>query len=75
MLTRPDTMVRRVDRSPASIQTLERKARQLRATCVRMAFDGREGHLTSALSCIDLLVALYAGWLRYDAAEIGRAHV
>jgi transketolase len=29
-----------------------------------MAFLGREGHLTSALSCVDILVALYSGWLR-----------
>jgi transketolase len=28
-----------------------------------MAYDGREGHLSSALSCTDLLVALYNGWL------------
>lgn len=36
----------------------------MRATVVRMAHDGREGHLKSALSCLDLLVVLYAGWLR-----------
>jgi transketolase len=29
-----------------------------------MAHDGREGHLSSSLSCIDLLVALYHHWLR-----------
>ena len=46
-----------------SIPQMEEKARQIRATCVQMAFDGHEGHLSSALSCIDLLVALYSGWL------------
>ena len=50
-------------RSPASIAQLEQKARKVRASCVQMAFDGREGHLSSALSCTDLLVALYNGWL------------
>lgn len=29
-----------------------------------MAHDGREGHLSSALSCVDILVALYNRWLR-----------
>lgn len=46
-----------------SVSQLEEKARRIRATCVQMAFDGREGHLSSALSCTDLLVALYNGWL------------
>jgi transketolase len=50
-------------KSPASISRLEEKARQIRATCVQMAFDAHEGHLSSALSCTDLLVALYNGWL------------
>jgi transketolase len=35
----------------------------MRATCLAMAFLGREGHLTSALSCVEILVALYSGWL------------
>jgi transketolase len=46
------------------IAILQRQARRVRATCVAMAFLGREGHLTSALSCVDILVALYSGWLR-----------
>lgn len=29
-----------------------------------MAHDGKEGHLSSALSCVDVLVALYNYWLR-----------
>ena len=49
---------------------LARIARRVRATCVRMAFDGKEGHLTSALSCVDILVALYHGWLRVDPARV-----
>ena len=49
------------------LQNLERKARRIRATCIQMARDGKEGHLSSALSCVDILVALYcSGWLRVD---------
>lgn len=47
---------------------LRRRARRLRATCIRMAHDGREGHLKSTLSCIDLLAVLYSGWLRVSPA-------
>lgn len=43
---------------------LEKKARALRATCVQLAHDAKENHLNGALSCIDILVALYDGWLR-----------
>ncbi len=49
--------------SSLTIQDLERTAKRLRATCVQMAHDGREGHLNGALSCMDLLVALFYGWL------------
>lgn len=52
--------------SSLSIQDLERKAKCLRATCVQMAHDGREGHLNGALSCMDLLVALFYGWLKIN---------
>lgn len=45
------------------ITYLEQKARQLRATCIQLAHNGGEGHLSSALSCIDILVALYYCWL------------
>ena len=48
----------------ASVPTLEERARLVRATCVDMAHNGKEGHLSSALSCVDILVALYGGWLR-----------
>jgi len=52
-----------------SIQDLEGKAKRLRATCVQMAHDGREGHLNGALSCMDLLVALFNGWLEINPDE------
>ena len=53
----------------AGIELLERKARQARATVVQMACDGKEGHLSSSLSCVDVLVALYNGWLRVEPDE------
>ena len=46
------------------IASLEEKARRIRATCVRMAFDSGIGHLGSALSCVEGLLALFHGWLR-----------
>lgn len=48
---------------PPNLHFLQRKARALRATCVQLAHDGREGHLNGALSCIDILIALYYHWL------------
>lgn len=48
------------------IAQLEKVARQLRSTCLQMAFNAKEGHITSALSCVDILVALYYEWLRID---------
>ena len=38
-------------------------ARQLRRHVVRMSHEGRAPHLGSSLSCIDILVAAYWGWL------------
>jgi transketolase len=58
-------------RCATNIPQLEEKARQIRATCVQMAFDAREGHLSSALSCTDLVVALYSGWLNVSPDEPG----
>jgi transketolase len=54
----------RLQANPQQITELTARAARLRATCVQMAHDGREGHLSSALSCIDVLTALYHHWLR-----------
>ena len=48
----------------------ERLARRIRATCVQMARLGGEGHLSSALSCVDILVALFDGWLRVSPTSL-----
>ena len=42
---------------------LEMKTREIRATCLQMAHDSGEGHLSSALSYVDVLVALYYTWM------------
>ncbi|HBE03260.1 MAG: hypothetical protein A2096_15215 [Spirochaetes bacterium GWF1_41_5] len=53
---------------------LKKQAAKIRATCVQMAFDARESHLSSALSCTDLLAVLYGGFLRGTAekSNLGR---
>jgi transketolase len=57
-------MMNRKDRP--DISALERLTREARATCVQMAYDGREGHLSSSMSQAGILVALYNAWLRVD---------
>ena len=52
------------EKSKVDLAHLAKKSRQIRATCVQMAHDAKEGHLSSALSCADLLVALYNYWLK-----------
>ena len=46
-----------------SVNELEKKARELRATCIQMSFDSKEGHLSSSLSYVDILVVLYYKFL------------
>ncbi|MBI5210949.1 MAG: transketolase [Elusimicrobia bacterium] len=59
---------RRVGNRAMLKASLGDKARQIRATCVQMAYDGKMGHLGSALSCVDAIVALYHDWLRVSPA-------
>ena len=51
---------------------LEARARAVRRATVRMAHDGKTPHVGSALSCADLLVALYFYAMRVDP-HAGRA--
>ncbi len=46
------------------IPFLEKKAREIRATCIQIAHDGKVGHLGSAFSCVEGIVALYYHWLK-----------
>lgn len=50
----------------ASIDSLERVARRIRLRLIRMSCDAQSAHLGGALSCVDLLVALYWDVLRID---------
>lgn len=52
-----------------TIKELQNKARQIRATCIQMAHDAGEGHVQGALSCVDILVALYNGFLRNEPRD------
>lgn len=45
------------------VHRLQETARRIRATCIQLAHDGKEGHLNGALSSVDILLALYGGWL------------
>lgn len=58
--TNHQTLKRRVK---SSVANLESTARMIRATTLQMACDGGEGHLSSALSYADVIVALHGGWL------------
>ncbi len=58
-----------MNHGPVDVSSLERKARQVRATCIQMSHDGKEGHLSSALSCVDLVVALYHRFLRVPVVD------
>jgi len=49
---------------------LEKLAARVRATCIKMAFDARETHVSSALSCVDILTVLFGNYLNYyDGAK------
>jgi transketolase len=53
------------------IEHLQKIADELRKTIVKINAATGEGHITSSLSCIDLLTALYFGnVLRYDSGDI-----
>ena len=49
--------------SMVDIPFLEKKASEIRATCVQVSFDGKVGHLGSALSCVEGILGLYYHWL------------
>jgi transketolase len=61
--------------SPTSphLRELEAHARAVRAATVRLAHEGRTAHVGPALSCVDILVALYFHALRVDPMEPDRA--
>ena len=48
------------------MNSLQNKAREIRATVIQMAHDGKEGHLNGALSCVELLLCLFNDGLNID---------
>jgi transketolase len=56
-----------------NVDNLVTKARQIRASCIQMAFDAQEGHLSSSLGYVDVLVALFYSWLRISPDQPRRA--
>jgi len=44
---------------------LEKMAGRIRATCVKLAFNAGETHVSSALSCVEILTALFGSFLSY----------
>lgn len=56
-----------------SRKDLQQIAGRVRATCVQMAYNAKESHLSSSLSCVEILTALLGGYLNYgDGARSGR---
>ncbi len=55
-------------------EDLKKLAGKIRATCVKMAFDAKETHVSSALSCVEILTVLFGGFLNYcDGAKSNRS--
>src|SRR4030042_5397823 len=58
----------------AKAEKLKKIAGKIRATCVKIAFDAKETHLSSALSCVEILTVLFGGFLNYcDGAKSCKA--
>jgi transketolase len=64
MATSPDQSI------AMSLDAMGQKAREIRATCVQLAFDGKQGHLNGAMSSVELLIALYYSFLRCYPGQI-----
>ena len=64
-----ETLVR--ERQPGVTADLELRARKIRRHVVRMSSVAGVPHVASALSCVDILVALYFRVARLDPAEPG----
>lgn len=45
------------------IEPLEEIANRIRATVIKMAFNAKETHVSSALSCVDILTGVYGSWI------------
>ncbi|MFQ6610692.1 MAG: transketolase [Fidelibacterota bacterium] len=62
-----------MDSAVTTNMDLDQKGRQIRATCIQMAYNAKESHVKGALSCVDILVTLFNGVLEYDAENFSNA--
>lgn len=54
----------------SDIEYLSKIAGKIRATCLKMAFEAKETHISSALSCVDILAVLFGQFLDFcDGAK------
>jgi transketolase len=54
----------------SSSEKLKNIAGQIRASIIKMAYSGKENHVSSALSSVEILTALFAGFLNFcDGAK------
>jgi transketolase len=52
------------------IEKLKEKSHEIRKNTLEMCIEARKGHVTSCLSCADILVALYyGGILKYNSSD------
>ncbi|RJQ27258.1 transketolase [Candidatus Parcubacteria bacterium] len=52
------------------IERLEKKSRQIRKEMLQMCIDAGKGHVTSSMSCVDIMVSLYyGGVMRFRPSE------
>lgn len=51
------------------ISELNHKARQIKKICLDMCVNAGMGHVTTAFSCAEIMVALYYDIMRYDSAN------
>lgn len=54
----------------SEVEKLNIISRKIRSTCLQMAFDAKETHISSALSCVNILTVLFGQFLNYcDGAK------
>ena len=51
------------------LESLQKSAARIRGNCIMMAFSGKSSHLSSALSCADLLTVLFGAVLKHPTEK------
>ena len=55
-----------------AVEELNQSALRCRKRIVEMVYKAQSGHPGGSLSCIDILVGLYGGVMRFDSNKPGR---